>query len=229
MERIVVRDQWSVVRKIFMALSIFLITVHCPLTTCQAAERQIKEGNRQFKKGNYDKALNLYQDGLIDAPYSSMLHYNAGDATLMKGDFPKAEVSFTEAAKSSDPLLRGASHYNRGNALFYQGKYQDAVEAYKDSLRANPQDEDAKYNLGVAMKAVKNPPQQKQNQQGSQSPKPGQKKDDEKKDGSAQNQPKKDQMSKEDADRLLAAAAASEKKKGNEQKGQGAGKTDEDW
>lgn len=195
-----------------------------------SADSQLKEGNRQFKKGNYDRALELYQDGLIDSPYSSMLHYNAGDALTMKGEFPKAEVSYTEAAKSSDPVLRGASHYNRGNALYYQGKYADAIEAYKDSLRANPRDEDAKYNLGVAMKAQKNPPKSSGSQG---SPKPDSSKDQQKKESSGQgqqNQPKKDQMSKEDAERLLAAAAASEKKKGNQQAGQpGAGKNDEDW
>src|SRR5688572_11152577 len=97
------------------------------LPTLEASQSQLKEGNRQFKKGNYDKALELYQDGLIDTPYSSILHFNAGDATMMKGEFPKAEVSFTEAAKSANPFLRGASHYNRGNALFYQGKWAEAI------------------------------------------------------------------------------------------------------
>lgn len=219
-------------RFVFRALFL-LFTLYAPLSTVFASDRQLKEGNRQFKKGNYDKALSLYEDGLIDTPFSSVLHYNAGDATMMKGDFPKAEVSFMEAAKSSDPGLRGASHYNRGNALYYQGKYADAAEAYKDSLRANPRDEDAKYNLGVALKAMKNPPPPKQSSQ-NQKPQPSDsKKDQQKQDKSGQGQqkqPKPDQMSKEDAERLLSAAAASEKKKGNQQAAaQGNGKNDEDW
>jgi Ca-activated chloride channel family protein len=220
---------------IFIRWFLFLLLlspIPYPLSAAHgSSQTQLKEGNRQFKKGNYEKALDLYQDGLIDAPYSSILHYNAGDATMMKGDFPKAEVSFTEAAKSSDPVLRGASHYNRGNALYYQEKWADAAEAYKDSLRANPRDEDAKYNLTVAMKAMKNPPPKKSGSQGSQSKKDDSKKGNDKKDAQAQqSQPKPGQMSKEDAERLLAAAAASEKKKGNQQAGQpGAGKNDEDW
>ena len=92
---------------------------------------------------------------MIDTPYSSILQFNAGDAMVMKGDLPKAEVSFMEAAKSANPVLKGASHYNRGNALFYEGKWAEAIDAYKDSLRANPQDEDAGDKSGTSRSAAK--------------------------------------------------------------------------
>jgi tetratricopeptide (TPR) repeat protein len=224
------RVQWSVLRT-----SLILCTVHCALCTpAWASQAQLKEGNRQFKNGNYDKALKLYEDALIDAPYSSILHFNAGDANAMMGEFPKAEVSYTEAAKSANPLLRGASHYNRGNALFYQGKWAEAVDAYKDSLRANPRDEDAKYNLGVALRALKNPPPPKSGQgQGKQDQKQGKGGKNNEKDQNQENgtnQPKPGQMSKEDAERLLAAAGAGEKKKANQQMPKGeVPHPDEDW
>ena len=199
-----------------------------------ASQSQLKEGNRQFKNGNYDKALELYQDALIDTPYSSILQYNAGDALAMKGELPKAEVSFQEAAKSANPLLKGASHYNRGNVLFVQGKYAEAADAYKESLRANPRDVDAKYNLGIALHAMKNPPKS------SSHPKSGQGKEDQKQ---GQGEPKKNQqastgagepkpgqMSPEDAERLLAAAGMGEKKKGQQKIPKGeVPHPDEDW
>lgn len=195
-----------------------------------ASPSQLKEGNRQFKIGNYDKALELYQDALIDTPYSSILQFNAGDALAMKGDLPKAEVSYMEAAKSANPLLKGASHYNRGNTLFAQGKWADAIEAYKDSLRANPADADAKYNLGVAMRVQKNPPPPKPGQ-GKQDPKQGKgSSKDQNQPQSASHQPKAQQMSKEDAERLVAAAGSGEKKKGQQKMPKGdVPHPDEDW
>ena len=233
MEKIVIRDTWYVIRRSCKVLIIFLTTYHLPHTT-YASSSQLKEGNRQFKNGHYEQALKLYEDALIDTPYSSILQFNAGDATAMMGDFPKAEVSFMEAAKSANPLLKGASHYNRGNALFYQGKWAEAIEAYKDSLRVNPQDEDAKYNLSVALKALKNPPPPKSGKgQGKQDQKKGQggkDKDQDKKQQSGASQPKPGQMSKEDAERLLAAAGAGEKKKSQQKMPKGeVPHPDEDW
>ena len=194
-----------------MRASVFsiVILISGPLYSSQF---QLKEGNRQFKNGHYDQALKLYEDALIDMPYSSILQFNAGDAQALLGELPKAETSFMESAKSANPLLKGASHYNRGNALFYEGKWADAIEAYKDSLRANPRDEDAKYNLGVALRALKNPPKPK-SQQGQGQKKEGKgggagndKKD--KKDEQAQpQQPKPGEMSKEDAEDLLSIAS----------------------
>ena len=203
-------------------------------TGALASPSQLKEGNRQFKNGHYDQALKLYEDALIDTPYSSVLHFNAGDASFMNKELPKAEVSFMESAKSADPLLRGASHYNRGNAFFYEGKWAEAIDAYKDSLRASPQDEDAKYNLGVALKALKNPPPPKSGQgQGKKDQKQsagGKKGDEDKKQESAGPQPKPGQMSREDAERLLAAAGAGEKKKSTQKMPKGeVPHPDEDW
>jgi tetratricopeptide (TPR) repeat protein len=209
-------------------ISIFAIMVL--LSPVHASQSQLKEGNRQFKNKNYEKALKLYEDALIDTPYSSILQFNAGDAQAMMGDFPKAEASFMQSAQSANPLLKGASHYNRGNVLFAQGKWADAVEAYKDSLRANPRDVDAKYNLGIALRTLKNPPPPKQGQ-GKQDQKQGSSGNkDQNKSQSGSNQQKSGQMSKEDAERLLAAAGAGEKKKEQQKMPKGeVPHPDEDW
>lgn len=201
-------------RLFIFAFSLFLAA------SAQASPSQLKEGNRLFKKGRYEEALKVFNDALVDAPHSSLLHFNAGDAAYQTGDFSKAEKEFEEASQSALVPLKAAAHYNRGNSLFRQQKWADAVEAYKECLRVNPRDENAKYNLGVALKALKNPPPSK-------SPPAGQSSNQKDRAGAGQQQSSAGQgssssaagpgeMSREDAERLLAAAASGEMKKSNQ-------------
>lgn len=202
--------------------------------SAEASVSQLKEANRLFKKGRYDDALKLYNDALVDTPHSSILHFNAGDAAYQSGDFSKAQKEFDEASQSAIPQLKSAAHYNRGNALFRQGHWADAIEAYKNALRINPRDENAKYNLGIALRAKQNPPQSKP-QSGQGQPKDnkgggGKGKEDEQKANTGQQQTKPGEMSREEAERLLDAARSGELKKSNQK----APKTDvphpdEDW
>lgn len=186
-----------------------------------ASQAQLKQGNRQFWNGHYDRALKYYNDALVDMPHSSVLHFNAGDAAYQTGDFEKAEKEFAQAAESGVRPLQAAAHYNRGNALFRQNKWEEAIEAYKESLRINPQDEDAKYNLSVALKMKNNPPLSQPKSGGDQK-----KKDEKAKNGKSKKEPlegqqqkeakmelKPGQMSKEDAERLLSAVGTGEPKK----------------
>jgi Ca-activated chloride channel family protein len=200
----------------------------------EAANARLKEGNRLFKNGKYERALKVYNDALVDAPHSSILHFNAGDAAYQMGDLPKAQKEFEEAAQSALPALKGASQYNRGNAFFQQGQWAQAIEAYKESLRANPADEDAKYNLGVALRAQKERPSSSQGSPQDNKKGGGKDKDEKKNKGDGQQpsaaEPKPGQMSKEDAERLLAAARAGELKKSNQRPQKGdAPHPDEDW
>jgi Ca-activated chloride channel family protein len=185
-----------------------------------ASETQLKEGNRLFRKGHYEEALKKYNDALIDSPESSVLRFNAGDAAYQAGDFASAQKQFHEAGdRSPVPALRSACRYNEGNALYRQNQWKDAIEAYKEALRVNPADDDARYNLGVALNALKNPPKQK--------PQSGQGKQNQQKENQKN---KSNGMSKEEAERLMAAAGSNEKKKPNAQAAKpGAPKSDEDW
>ncbi len=200
------------------------IALLCFAPAAHASETQLKEGNRLFRKGQYDLALKKYNDALRDAPNSSVLKFNAGGATYQMGNFSEAEKQFQEVAALAAPAeLRAAARYNQGNAQFRQGKWKEAIDSYKESLRINPNDEDAKYNLGVALETLRNPPPPPKPQSNQD------KKDKSKEDQKQSAKAKPGDMSKEDAERLLEAVGAGEPKKQNRVPKNGARQTDEDW
>ena len=66
------------------------------------------------------------------------------------------------AAKvAKDKNAKAGASYNIGNTYMQEQKWEDAVNAYKQALRNNPQDEAAKYNLSYALAMMKKDNQNK--------------------------------------------------------------------
>ena len=56
-----------------------------------------------------------------------------------------------EWKESGDPDLISQAWYNVGNAFYRQEDLQQSLDAYKQALRIDPDDQDAKHNLEVAL------------------------------------------------------------------------------
>ena len=78
--------------------------------------------------------------------------------------------------------------YNVGNTFYNEGNYQDAINAYRDALRKNPNDAEARHNLSLAMRKNRNDKKKPKNKED--------KNNDDKNDQNQLN--KKDQQKKED-------------------------------
>jgi tetratricopeptide (TPR) repeat protein len=113
------------------------------------------------------KAETSYRQALDQDLQSFEGGFNLGAALFKQQKFDEAAQQFELLSnKSSDKMELADVYYNLGNSRFAGGKLQEAIEAYKQSLRNNPADTAAKYNLAVAQKLLKeNPPQQSKDQQ----------------------------------------------------------------
>ncbi len=69
---------------------------------------------------------------------------------------------FDQAIQTLQDDQSATGFYNKGNALAQSNKLAEAIEAYEESLKINPDDEDAKYNKEQVEKQLE---KQKQNQQ----------------------------------------------------------------
>ena len=191
------------------------------ITASAQTDRQfIREGNKQFRVGDYGKAEVSYRKAVEKNPKNPQAAYNLGNALMAQKKDSAAVQQFEQSARlETNPLRKSAAYHNMGVICQTHKMYGEAIEAYKNSLRMNPNDDESRYNL-VLCKHLKQKQdeKQKQNQQNKddQNKKEDQKKDDQKdqkqdKKDDKQQEQQKPQMSKDNAEQLLNAAIQNEK------------------
>ncbi len=124
-----------------------------------------RKGNRFYRDGRFDEALTEYRGAQVLAPELAALALNAGNALFRKGELPDAIREYGNAALSDDVVMSSAALYNAGNAFLQAGQMDTAVEAFKGALKLNPDDQDAKHNLEVALKLLEQQQQEQQQEQ----------------------------------------------------------------
>ena len=127
-------------------------------------EGRNRKGNRLYRDGRFDEALTEYRGAQVLAPELSVLAFNAGNALFRKGELPGAIREYGNAALSDDNLMSSSALYNAGNAFLQAGQIDTAVEAFKGALKLNPDDQDAKHNLEVALELLEQQEQEQQEQ-----------------------------------------------------------------
>jgi Ca-activated chloride channel family protein len=129
----------------------------------------LERGNRLYRQGRYAEAVEAYQAALAKGDPSPTLHYNLGTALLRLGRRREAEEHLRAALASVDPEARERTLYNLGNRYLEEGSeatdenartplLDAAADAYRDALRLDPTDSDAKWNLELTLREKDNPP-----------------------------------------------------------------------
>lgn len=130
---------------------------------------QMASGNQQFKSGEVSKAIQSFNQALVEAPDEPTLHYNLGNSLYQKGDFTGAEDQYSKTLDlTKDQKLHEDIEYNLGNLKYRQGEslidenplaaldqFESALQHYKQVIRDNPTDQNAKYNYEFVQKKIK--------------------------------------------------------------------------
>lgn len=159
----------------------------------QRPERYIRGGNRLYGKGEHAAAEKEYWKALNADSTSVKGRFNLADAQYEQGKYAQAQRFYEglATAPSGSPATQAASWYNLGNALFKQNKLPECVEAYKQALKLQPKDEDARYNLSEALRRL-------QKQQGQNKDQNNQNQEDKDKNKDQQNQNQQNQNQNKD-------------------------------
>ena len=122
----------------------------------------LKQGNRMYKRAEYDRADSLYAQAVaLDTTYATGW-YNLGNSLYLGGDAAQAQAAWMKSLfNTPQDDQRAPVLYNLGGVEMDKKNYAEAIKLYKDALRRDPSDEQARYNLALAQQLHKD---QQQNQ-----------------------------------------------------------------
>ena len=210
--------------KKFYILSLLLVASAVQVFAQQKTDRDyLRSGNKLYNDSLFIKAEVDYRKALEINPKSTDAMFNLANALLMQQkakDAMEQYESVSKIEKDKDKLAQ--IYHNMGVILQSAKQLPQCIEAYKESLRNNPKDDETRYNLALAQKQLKDQQQNQQNQD-QQQQQQEQKEDKQDQNQDQQEQDQKDQqqnpqqqqnkneMSKENAQQLLNAVMQDEK------------------
>ncbi len=215
--------------------------------TGQSKDKLIRKGNRSYEDGNYKKAEIDYLKAIQSENPTHKGLFNLGNAKYKQKIYTEATAAFDSVLTMNlDKETKSKAFYNLGNSLLKlardsaqigQQVLPASIESFKNSLRLNPDDYEAKYNLAYAQSLLKeqqqqqnqqqqnqqqNQDQEQQQDQQQQQNQQDQQEQDKQEQNQQQQQEQKEQkkqrqnqpreISKEDAERMLQALKNDEKK-----------------
>ncbi|MFK5878186.1 MAG: tetratricopeptide repeat protein [Flavobacteriaceae bacterium] len=152
------------------------------------ARKYVREGNMLYGQNNYVDAGVAYEKAIENNPTYETAKYNLGNALSEQNRNKEAIAQYELLAKETkDKEMRSKLMHNIGNNYYKEKEYQKSVDAYKNSLRANPKDDETRYNLALAQMMLED-----QQNKDKDKDKDQDKKDDQQKDKDKKDQDKKD-------------------------------------
>lgn len=130
-----------------------------------ASLNDARKANDAFEQGNYAEAAELYQQALSQDPDNPHLHFNLARTLYELGQDEAAMEAYDRYESLTEaPVKKSYADYNKGRMLTDQENYQEAVDYFREALKNNPTDSDAKFNYELAIQKQQEKEQEQQEQ-----------------------------------------------------------------
>ena len=153
-------------KTVFQAL---LVVVIVQAALADSARVSTSQGNKLYKQGNFNEAINSYDQALLDAPGALKPKFNQANSYYRLDDLSKAMDLYRQvAAESKDMKVVAKAKYNLGNSYFQQGSKQKdsnlqkaidnlktAIGSWRSVLDIEPENKKAAKNIEVARLLIK--------------------------------------------------------------------------
>ena len=146
-----------------VVLSFLIAAFFASTASADEYRNKANEGYEYYRNGEYDKATENYRQAGIIKPDKALPNFGKGAALFRSHDFEGANREYSAAIDKGDNEIRADAQYNIGNAFYKTEEYENAIKSYINALKINPDDNDYKHNLEMAL--LKQQLQQQQQQQ----------------------------------------------------------------
>jgi len=178
---------------IFLLLSVFADDIN----RIAAINRIKKEAEQAYQNENYKEAVSKYSI-LVDSlgQKDDKVLLNLSNAYFKVNDTLNAKYLYNQLTDTEDPAIKSLAYQQLGIMANNQNKYQESLYFFKNSLKANPDNEDSRYNYELLKKLLEN--QQNQNQQNQQDQNQENNKDQDQQEQEQQDQQQQNEQNKEE-------------------------------
>ena len=132
----------------------------------QNERKIIREGVRAYEEGDFPEAEVQFRKAESINQDSYEAEFNTGTALYEQEKYEETVKQYESLLSQTDDTEKSARiWHNIGNSLLEAQQYGPSIEAYKNSLRKDPTDDDTRYNLAYARQKLNEQEQQQQQDQ----------------------------------------------------------------
>ena len=194
-------------------LNLILVLFISHSLVAQSEHESLLDGTLAYEKGDFETATQKFEKAIETNASSLKGNFNLGNSLFKREKYEAAATHYQNAAAAAtNKKEKAQALYNFGNTRLAQAKgsmkqqgqgpatldekgqkyLEEAIDSYKNALRNNAQDYDAKNNLATAYKLLRQQEQQQENKD--------QNKDQNKDENKDQNKDKDEQDKKDQED-----------------------------
>ena len=147
---------------------LILALVSAVTVSAQTDRKEVRAGNKAFRKGDFRKSEIDYRKAVLKDSLSVAAQYNLASSLYRQDDYEGAQKALSSIAETVSGIEAAGTkadfYFNQGDVALAQKDYASAVKSFRQSLLLRPNDMDAKENYIYAKEMLR----QSQDNQGGQ-------------------------------------------------------------
>lgn len=147
---------------------LILALVSAVTVSAQTDRKEVRAGNKAFRKGDFRKSEIDYRKAVLKDSLSVAAQYNLASSLYRQDDYEGAQKALSSIAETVSGMetvgTKADFYFNQGDVALAQKDYASAVKSFRQSLLLRPDDMDAKENYIYAKEMLR----QSQDNQGGQ-------------------------------------------------------------